>query len=100
MALHSAADYEKAVAAQNSRIESILTSDEPDTEILFSLVADRNELVNQCLKTLEGEARNNFAKNELNVNDDFTQRTQLLFSASLKSLSKFVKDAKAVRKYR
>ena len=46
----SAADYEKAVAAQNSLIESILISDEPDTEILFSLVADRDELVNQCLR--------------------------------------------------
>lgn len=97
---HSVVEYQQAVSAQNALIETVLNSEEPDTEKLLSLVTDRDTLVVQCLELLEGDERKSFAQTEHKINEDFTHRTELLFSESLKSLSKFVKDAKAVRKYR
>jgi hypothetical protein len=97
---HSSKDYTKALSVQNQLIKSQLDAEETDTEELLALVANREKLVNQCLASLVGEEKKQFAEQELENNKDFTARTEALFSNSRQSLSKFVKDAKAVRKYR
>ncbi|MBT0584956.1 hypothetical protein [Alteromonas oceanisediminis] len=100
MAEPNARTYQQAIQVQNQRIESILAADEPETEELLTLVEERDALVTKCLALLEGEDLTTFVDAEHKKNQYFVERSQRLFDESFKSLTKFVKDAKAVRKYR
>jgi phosphoenolpyruvate carboxylase len=85
---------------QNQKIESALEVSEVDSQALLVLVADREQLVSDYLSQLAESDRKAFVEQELQTNQDLLSKVTPLFEQSQQVLSKFVKDAKAVRKYR
>ena len=98
----TSSDIELAVKLkhQNQKIESALEDSEVDSQALLALVADREQLVSDYLSQLAESDRKAFVEQELQTNQDLLSRVTPLFEQSQQVLSKFVKDAKAVRKYR
>ena len=85
---------------QNQKIESALKESEVDSQALLIMVADREKLVSDYLSLLAESDRKVFVEQELETNKDLLSKVTTLFKQSQQVLSKFVKDAKAVRKYR
>ncbi len=98
----TSSDIELAIKLkhQNQKIESALEDSEVDSQALLALVADREQLVSDYLSQLAESDRKAFVEQELQINQDLLSRVTPLFEQSQQVLSKFVKDAKAVRKYR
>lgn len=98
----TSSDIELAIKLkhQNQKIESALQDSEVDSQALLALVADREQLVSDYLSQLAESDRKAFVEQELQTNQDLLSRVTPLFEQSQQVLSKFVKDAKAVRKYR
>ncbi|MGB2426466.1 MAG: hypothetical protein ACPH9N_02175 [Alteromonas sp.] len=100
MMTHSAHDFKQAVNVQNQRIFELLQGDDVNSETLASMVSERDSLINRCLELLADDERRAFAEKELDINQSLQEKCSVLRAKSKDSLSKFVKDAKAVRKYR
>lgn len=100
MMTNSAHDFKQAVDVQNKRIFELLQGDDINSETLSSMVSERDSLINRCLELLADDERRAFAEKELDINQTLQEKCTVLRAKSKDSLSKFVKDAKAVRKYR
>lgn len=94
------ADYKKAIAILNDSILELLSSDDLDTESLFIKVSERDSLVKCVIPMLDSAEVKVFAKTELQINQQIEDLCNQRKDESYANLTKFVKDAKAVRKYR
>ncbi|MDM7860155.1 hypothetical protein QTP81_06065 [Alteromonas sp. ASW11-36] len=97
---HSASECVQALNDQNTRILELLNSEELNSETLADMVVERDSLINRCLELLPDGERRAFAEKEYEVNQSLQAKCEELRQQSKESLSKFVKDVKAVRKYR
>lgn len=93
-------DLALKIEHQNQLIETALQDSEVDSQALLRLVAVREQLVSDHLSQLAEGERKSYVEKELEINQTLLRKITPLFEQSQQVLSKFVKDAKAVRKYR
>tara|TARA_R110000751_G_scaffold81077_1_gene163376 strand:- start:85215 stop:85523 length:309 start_codon:yes stop_codon:yes gene_type:complete len=84
----------------NQRLSELTTENDPDESIFLKLAIERDEFIQNYIKTLSDDERNHFVTAELQVNGALVAYAEGLFKESLKQLSGLIRGRKAVKKYR
>lgn len=84
----------------NQDLAALTTENDPDESQFLKLVTDRDEFIQNYIKDMPDNEKNNFVTAELKVNGVLVAYAEESFKASLKQLSGLVRGRKAVDKYR
>lgn len=85
--------------ANNEALCGLLCDQEPDTEQLQKLVAERDQLILSHLESLSEPDKKAFAEAELACNKQLLELIQPLFDETEASLTRFLRSRKAIRNY-
>ncbi|MGS2720405.1 hypothetical protein [Paraglaciecola aestuariivivens] len=90
----------KQLTVINQDLAALLSSADPDQAQFLKLVSQRDEFIQNYLKTLDNPLKKDFVNAELKVNGALVAYAEQSFKASLKQLSGLVRGRKAVKKYK
>ncbi len=83
----------------NAELETVFRDDNLETELLLSLITQRDECVTAHLSSLNDEQKKAFSELEMPTNKSLLARATSLHKQSLNELSGLIKGQKAVKKY-
>ncbi|WP_100655841.1 hypothetical protein [Alteromonas flava] len=83
----------------NEAIQNVLCEEDTDSEALLTLIAQRDDFIQQYLNTLDSEERKAFSSAEIDVNNYLIARVAEIGKSTLIEATSQIRKRKAANKY-